>query len=208
MTCSFQHGMLRKLQQVRRIPTGRLHSLFPPCSSALTSLSSRQSTGVRMEKKPLKPQVAESPIADVFEDRRPNEAEKTWAEKTLAPTLEKSPERPIGAPTGVNLDEHGHARFTTISGVPVRRLYTQADLPEDWSEQKYLGYPGEPPFTRGIHATGYRGKLYTMRQFSGFASPEETNQRYKYLLEHGGSGLSVAFDLPTLMGYDSDHPAS
>jgi methylmalonyl-CoA mutase, N-terminal domain len=161
-----------------------------------------------MAKKPPKPQVAESPIADVFENRHPPDAEKQWAEKTLAPTLEKSPERPIGAPTGVNLDEHGHARFTTISGVPVRRLYTHADLPEDWSEQKYLGYPGEPPFTRGIHATGYRGKLYTMRQFSGFASPEETNQRYKYLLEHGGSGLSVAFDLPTLMGYDSDHPAS
>jgi methylmalonyl-CoA mutase N-terminal domain/subunit len=68
--------------------------------------------------------------------------------------------------------------------------------------------PGQPPFTRGIHASGYRGKLFTMRQFSGFASPEETNQRYKYLLEHGGGGLSVAFDLPTLMGYDSDHPAS
>ena len=160
------------------------------------------------EKKPSKPQVAESPIADVFENRHPSNAEKKWAEETLAPTLDKSPEKPIGAPTGVNLDEHGHARFTTISGVPVRRLYTEADLPEDWSEEKYLGYPGAPPFTRGIHATGYRGKLYTMRQFSGFASPEETNQRYKYLLEHGSGGLSVAFDLPTLMGYDSDHPAS
>jgi methylmalonyl-CoA mutase N-terminal domain/subunit len=160
------------------------------------------------EKKSSKPQVAESPVADVFENRHPSADEKQWAEKTLAPTLEKSPERPIGAPSGVNLDEHGHARFTTISGVPVRRLYTQADLPEDWSEEKYLGYPGAPPFTRGIHSTGYRGKLYTMRQFSGFASPEETNQRYKYLLEHGGGGLSVAFDLPTLMGYDSDHAAS
>ena len=160
------------------------------------------------EKKPTNPQVAESPIADVFENRHPSAAEKNWAEKTLAPTIEKSPERPIGAPTGVNLDEHGHAQFTTISGVPVRRLYTHADLPEDWSEEKYLGYPGAPPFTRGIHATGYRGRLYTMRQFSGFASPEETNQRYKYLLEHGGGGLSVAFDLPTLMGYDSDHAAS
>jgi methylmalonyl-CoA mutase N-terminal domain/subunit len=155
-----------------------------------------------------KPQVAESPIADVFENRHPSEAEKKWAEKTLAPTLEKAPERPIGAPTGVNRDEHGHARFTTISCVPINRLYTQADLPQDWSEETYLGYPGEPPYTRGIHATGYRGKLFTMRQFSGFASPEETNRRYKYLLEHGGSGLSVAFDLPTLMGYDSDHPAS
>ena len=161
-----------------------------------------------MPKKPSKPQVAESPIADVFENRHPSEAEKKWAEKTLAPTLEKSPERPIGAPSGLNLDEHGHARFTTISGVPIRRLYTEADLPQDWSEENHLGYPGQPPYTRGIHATGYRGKLYTMRQFSGFASPEETNQRYKYLLEHGGSGLSVAFDLPTLMGYDSDHPAS
>jgi methylmalonyl-CoA mutase, N-terminal domain len=161
-----------------------------------------------MPKKPSKPRVAESPIADVFENRHPSEAEKKWAEKTLAPTLEKSPERPIGAPTDTNLDEHGQARFTTISGVPIRRLYTQADLPQDWSEENHLGYPGQPPYTRGIHATGYRGKLYTMRQFSGFASPEETNQRYKYLLEHGGSGLSVAFDLPTLMGYDSDHPAS
>ena len=159
-------------------------------------------------KKPAKPVVAESPISDVFEGRHPSESEKQWAEKTLAPTLEKAPEKPIGARSGVNLDENGNARFTTISGVPIQRLYTQADLPEDWNYDQYLGYPGQAPFTRGIHATGYRGKLFTMRQFSGFASPEETNQRYKYLLEHGGSGLSVAFDLPTLMGYDSDHPAS
>jgi methylmalonyl-CoA mutase N-terminal domain/subunit len=158
-----------------------------------------------MEKKASEPQVAESPVADVFENRHPSAAEKNWAEKTLAPTIEKAPERPIGSPTGINVDEHGHARFTTISGVPIRRLYTQADLPGDWNEEKYLGFPGRPPYTRGIHATGYRGKLFTMRQFSGFASPEETNQRYKYLLEHGGGGLSVAFDLPTLMGYDSDH---
>ncbi|HKU22122.1 MAG TPA: methylmalonyl-CoA mutase family protein [Terriglobales bacterium] len=152
--------------------------------------------------------TAESPVQDVFEGRRPSEGEKEWAEKTLAPALEKAPERSIGAPTGINADEHGHARFSTVSGVPVRRLYTRADLPEDWTYEKYLGYPGQEPFTRGIHASGYRGKLWTMRQFSGFASPEETNLRYKYLLEHGGSGLSVAFDLPTLMGYDSDHPFS
>jgi len=161
-----------------------------------------------VEKKVSKPQVAESPVADIFEGRRPSESEKQWAEKSLAPTLEKSPERAIGAPTGVNRDESGHARYTTVSGLPIRRLYTSADLPQDWAYDAYLGYPGQPPFTRGIHATGYRGKLFTMRQFSGFASPEETNQRYKYLLEHGGGGLSVAFDLPTLMGYDSDHPAS
>ncbi|HXE91041.1 MAG TPA: methylmalonyl-CoA mutase family protein [Terriglobales bacterium] len=159
------------------------------------------------ERKPAE-KLAESPIQDVFEGRHPSQSERAWAERTLAPTLERHPEKPIGAPTGVNQDEHGNARFSTISNVPIRRLYTQADLPEDWSYEKYLNYPGQPPYTRGIHASGYRGKLWTMRQFSGFASPEETNERYKYLLEHGGGGLSVAFDLPTLMGYDSDHPAS
>ena len=153
-------------------------------------------------------QKIESPIQDVFEGRHPSEGEKRWAEQTLAPALEKFPEKPIGAPSGVNIDENGQAGFTTVSLAPVRRLYTPADLPEDWNYENYLGYPGQPPFTRGIHASGYRGKLWTMRQFSGFASPEETNKRYKYLLEHGGSGLSVAFDLPTLMGYDSDHPFS
>ena len=140
------------------------------------------------DRKPSNPKVAESPIGDVSDGRHPSPGEREWAEKTLRPTLEKSPEKPIGAPTGVNRDEHGHARFTTISSVPVRRLYTRADLPDDWSAEKYLGYPGQAPFTRGIHASGYRGKLFTMRQFSGFASPEETNQRYKYLLESGGGG--------------------
>ncbi len=106
--------------------------------------------------------LSESPVTDFFEaGRQPSESEKQWAEKTLAPTLEKAPERPIGAPTGVNVDEHGHARFTTISGVPIRRLYTPADLPEDWSYDQYLNYPGQPPYTRGIHASGYRGKMWT-----------------------------------------------
>ena len=130
--------------------------------------------------------------------------------KTLEPALAKAPERPIGADSGVNRNPDGTARFTTISGVPVERLYTPADLPADFASNNaaYLNHPGQPPYTRGIHATGYRGKLWTMRQFSGFASPEETNQRYKYLLANGGNGLSVAFDLPTLMGYDSDHANS
>ncbi|HVJ04265.1 MAG TPA: methylmalonyl-CoA mutase family protein [Candidatus Saccharimonadales bacterium] len=152
--------------------------------------------------------VVMNPVQEVPLARRPSANERRWAETTLASALERQPEKPIGAATGTNLDENGAARFTTISGRPIERLYTQADLPEDWSEDKYLGYPGEAPYTRGVHATGYRGKLWTMRQFSGFASPEETNERYKYLLEHGGNGLSVAFDLPTLMGYDSDHPFS
>jgi methylmalonyl-CoA mutase N-terminal domain/subunit len=181
-------------------PSGRSHGL--PAASVSHII---QSAAMPEKKTSL---LSESPISEITENRRPSDSEQKWAEKTLLPSLEKAPERPIGAPTGVNLDEHGQARFTTISGLPIRRLYTEADLPEDWSYEQYLGYPGQPPFTRGIHATGYRGKLYTMRQFSGFASPEETNQRYKYLLEHGGSGLSVAFDLPTLMGYDSDHAAS
>lgn len=137
--------------------------------------------------------------------KRPSEEEQRWSGKTLAPALAKAPERPIGKPSGVNLDQRGHAQFTTISGHPVNRLYTPADLPEDWDA---AGGPGEPPYTRGIHATGYRGKLWTMRQFSGFASPEETNLRYKYLLANGGGGLSVAFDLPTLMGRDSDDAES
>jgi methylmalonyl-CoA mutase, N-terminal domain len=93
-------------------------------------------------------------------------------------------------------------RFTTISGVPVEPLYGPGDAPRD------LPQPGEFPYTRGIHRDMYRGKLWTMRQFSGFATPEETNRRYHYLLEQGQTGLSVAFDLPTLMGYDADHAMS
>ena len=95
--------------------------------------------------------------------------------------------------------------FTTLSGVPVNVLYTEADLP-DFSYPRDLANPGEYPYTRGIHRTMYRGKLWTMRQFSGFGSPEDTNQRLHYLLKQGQTGLSIAFDLPTLMGYDSDHP--
>jgi methylmalonyl-CoA mutase N-terminal domain/subunit len=136
--------------------------------------------------------------------REPSAAERDWTRSVLEPALAKAPERPIGARSGVNLDPEGNARFTTISGTPIERLYTAADLPTDFS----LPMPGEPPYTRGIHPTGYRGKLWTMRQFSGFATPEETNLCYKYLLAQGGDGLSVAFDLPTLMGYDSDDAES
>lgn len=144
---------------------------------------------------------------DSIPKRHPSTEEQRWCTETLGPALSKAPERPIGRASGVNLDGQGRARFTTVSGHPVERLYTQADLPEDWPADA-LGLPGEPPYTRGIHPTAYRGKLWTMRQFSGFASPEETNLRYKYLLANGGSGLSVAFDLPTLMGRDSDDPES
>ena len=93
--------------------------------------------------------------------------------------------------------------FTTISGTPVNQVYTPADL-AGFDPALELGEPGEFPYTRGIHPDMYRGKLWTMRQFSGFATPQETNRRYRYLMEQGQTGLSVAFDLPTLMGYDAD----
>src|ERR1700724_1805815 len=130
-------------------------------------------------------------VSDV--KRKPSEAERKWEEKNLRPTLEKSAER--------------SADFTTVSSYPIRRLYTEADLPE-WNPEQDLGYPGEPPYTRGIHSTMYRGRLWTMRQFAGFGAAEDTNRRFRYLLSQGQTGLSVAFDLPTLMGYDSDHALS
>jgi methylmalonyl-CoA mutase N-terminal domain/subunit len=122
--------------------------------------------------------------------RDPSAQEQAWEKNTLRPTLEKSPER--------------QSEFTTISAHPIRRLYTPADLP-DWDADQQLGFPGEPPYTRGIHSTMHRGRLWTMRQFAGFGTAEDTNQRFRYLLAQGQTGLSTAFDLPTLMGYDSDH---
>ncbi|CAN5757434.1 methylmalonyl-CoA mutase family protein [soil metagenome] len=98
--------------------------------------------------------------------------------------------------------------FTTISDAPVEPLYTPADRTPGWDYLEQLGLPGEFPFTRGPYTSMYRTRLWTMRQFAGFGTSEETNHRYKYLLEHGQTGLSVAFDFPTLMGYDSDHPRS
>ena len=125
--------------------------------------------------------------------RKPSEKELAWEKNTLQPALEKSPER----------DYH----FTTTSGHPIRRLYTEADL-AGWDSQRDLGRPGVPPYTRGIHPTMYRTRLWTMRQFAGFGTAEDTNTRFRYLLSQGQTGLSTAFDLPTLMGYDSDHPLS
>jgi len=98
-------------------------------------------------------------------------------------------------------------QFTTISGVPIEPLYTPESLP-NFDPERDLAQPGEFPYTRGIHEDMYRGRLWTMRQFSGFATPEETNRRYHYLLQQGQTGLSVAFDLPTLMGYDAGHALS
>ena len=116
-----------------------------------------------------------------------------WERETLEPALKKAPERA--------------AAFTTVSGRPIDRLYT----PEDVAGIDYardLNDSGHFPYTRGIHPAGYRGKLWTMRQFAGFGTPEDTNERYKTLLRAGGTGLSVAFDLPTLMGRDPDHELS
>jgi methylmalonyl-CoA mutase N-terminal domain/subunit len=98
------------------------------------------------------------------------------------------------------------ALFETMSGEPVKALYTAADLPED--VEAALGRPGEFPYTRGVYESMYRGRVWTMRQFAGFGDARETNQRFRYLLDHGQTGLSTAFDMPSLMGYDSDHPRS
>jgi len=96
------------------------------------------------------------------------------------------------------------APFTTLSGEPIRPLYTERDLPDP----EQIGLPGQFPFTRGVYPSMYRGRLWTMRQFAGFGTAEETNERFRYLLDHGQTGLSTAFDMPSLMGHDSDHPRS
>ncbi len=119
------------------------------------------------------------------------EALKKWEKETLPLSLQRFPER--------------MERFTTLSNIEVKRIYTPADLADhDYFEK--LGLPGEYPFTRGIHATMYRGRLWTMRMFSGYGGPEETNKRLKFLIKHGETGLSLAFDYPTLVGIDSDDP--
>ena len=116
-----------------------------------------------------------------------------WEKSTLNKVLSKSPER--------------EPSFKTTSHIELKRLFTPLDHVElDYCNE--LGFPGEFPFTRGVQPTMYRGRFWTMRQYAGFATPEETNKRYKYLLENGQTGLSVAFDLPTQIGYDSDHPLS
>ncbi|HEX2205708.1 MAG TPA: methylmalonyl-CoA mutase family protein [Longimicrobium sp.] len=114
-----------------------------------------------------------------------------WTARAVAPALAKHPER--------------RERFVSTSGVEVERLYTPEDL-GNVDYERDLGYPGEFPFTRGIQPTMYRGRFWTMRQYAGFGTAEETNQRFKLLLKAGQTGLSTAFDLPTQMGYDSDHP--
>ena len=116
---------------------------------------------------------------------------RNWEETTLRGSLKKQPE--------------SRKEFVTTSGVPVGSLYTPLDLGTKSYEER-LGMPGEYPFTRGIHPTMYRGRLWTMRMFAGYGDAEDTNRRFKYLMEHGETGLSVAFDMPTLYGYDTDAP--
>jgi methylmalonyl-CoA mutase N-terminal domain/subunit len=124
------------------------------------------------------------------EQARFEQARREWEERTLKPSLARSPERP--------------GPFADSSGAPVERLHTPADTAAvDYVRD--LGFPGEFPYTRGVQPTMYRGRFWTMRQYAGFGSATETNQRFRYLLEQGQSGLSVAFDLPTQMGYDADH---
>lgn len=118
---------------------------------------------------------------------------KKWEAEKLNPVLKKYPER--------------KEKFETLSGIEIKRFYTPEDL-EGFDYLKELGFPGSYPFTRGVQPTMYRGRLWTMRQYAGFGTAEESNERYRYLLSQGQTGLSVAFDLPTQIGYDSDHPLS
>ena len=131
------------------------------------------------------------PLFDEEQLQRLRQTLKRWTDTTLKKTLEKRPER--------------MKKFMTTSSVPVNRLYTPLDI-EEMDYERDLGMPGEFPYTRGVHSTMYRGRLWTMRMFAGFGTAEETNQRFKYLLEQGQTGLSVAFDMPTLYGYDTDAP--
>ncbi len=115
---------------------------------------------------------------------------RKWEKEVLEPVLERHPER--------------KEEFRTPSGMPLERFYTPEDVPVDYLRD--LGFPGQYPYTRGVQPTMYRGRLWTMRQYAGYATAKESNRRYRYLLEQGQTGLSVAFDLPTQLGYDSDHP--
>ena len=124
---------------------------------------------------------------------KPRSEKQRWLEETYGPAVRRFPER--------------KERFSTLSDEPVEPLYTAEDL-AGFDPHRDLGFPGEPPFTRGVHPSMYRGRLWTMRQFAGFGSAEDTNARFHYLLEHGVTGLSTAFDMPTLMGRDPDDPLS
>jgi len=128
---------------------------------------------------------------DPQEIKKLENEQKRWEDETLHKTLSRFPER--------------NNEFITTSSEPIDRIYTPLDTKDsDYAED--LGMPGEYPYTRGVHATMHRGRLWTMRMFAGFGTAEETNQRFTYLLDQGQTGLSVAFDLPTLMGYDTDDP--
>jgi methylmalonyl-CoA mutase N-terminal domain/subunit len=120
------------------------------------------------------------------------QTKKNWEKGAVSKSLEKLPEK---------------AQFSTSSNIPINRIYTPVDI-ADFDYLRDLGFPGEYPLTRGVYTTMYRARLWTMRQYAGFGTAEQTNQRFKYLLEHGQTGLSVAFDLPTQVGYDCDHPTA
>src|SRR5207248_3302921 len=139
---------------------------------------------------------------------RANEAVKSRLGRRLSPMATRPRVTDLDAfegETSVRPPERD-ALFETISGEPVKPLYTASDLPAEPEEA--IGLPGEYPYTRGVYTSMYRGRLWTMRQFAGFGTAQETNERFRYLLDHGQTGLSTAFDMPTLMGYDSDHARS
>src|SRR5262245_27802198 len=158
--------------------------------------SSRRKTTKKPAPKSKKAGPAKKPAANRTYDAQVAQAVSKdvarWRRETLEPTLKKMPAR--------------KAQWVTDSGIPIPDLLTVADRKGE--EHARIGLPGEFPYTRGTQPSMYRGRLWTMRQFAGFGTPSDTNRRFKYLIEHGVTGLSTAFDMPALMGYDADHPLS
>src|SRR5919106_981 len=167
----------------------------------------------QIDRRGLRPHRSSGDTAQMSDARRWREHQARWEVERLKPALERAPER--------------RRRFITQSGVEIERVYTPSDLHDPandpdlgrpryrsadapdgqgWDEIDDLGLPGEPPFTRGIHPTGHRGRQWTMRMFAGFGTAEDTNSRFKTLIKEGGTGLSIAYDMPTLYGYDHDEP--
>jgi methylmalonyl-CoA mutase N-terminal domain/subunit len=179
---------LRQQRQTRRMACAIVSALGdkPDFMENERHLRSRRAVNATRYQEADLMQLYDRPSLDELDDQR-----RAWEAGALRKAVDRFPER--------------YAEFSTISGLPIDRVYTPGEV-ADVDYARDLGLPGEYPYTRGVHATGHRGRLWTMRMFAGFGTAEETNQRFKYLLAQGQTGLSIAFDMPTLYGYDTDAP--
>jgi methylmalonyl-CoA mutase, N-terminal domain len=182
----------RLVKKVRRAVSPKKSATSTTLASKAKKILSKARAQPKPRSAPKKVARGKTKVYDATAVKAADREAARWNKQTLAPMVSKSPLR--------------RTEFTTDSGVPIPDLLTLADRRGEAAEQ--LGLPGEFPFTRGVQPTMYRGRLWTMRQFAGFGSPADTNRRFKYLIEHGVTGLSTAFDMPALMGYDADHSMS